>query len=118
MTLNRTAKTAAAVILLAIASTALAAKGKLGFATEASTSGFISPVLESLKVTIVRPKSPAAAAGLRSGDYITAVNDRLTAGADAREMADQFKSIEIGQKIRLKVKRGNVFADIEIIAGQ
>jgi C-terminal processing protease CtpA/Prc len=118
MMLSRPVKTAVAVIFLAIASTALAGKGKLGFAIEAATSGFISPVLESLKVTTVRPKSPAAAAGLKPGDYITEVDGRLIAGAAAREMTDQFKNIEAGQKVRLKVKRGDVFDNIEIIAGQ
>lgn len=114
---SRAAKTVLVAVLLAMASTAVAAKGKLGFATEATSSGFINPVLERLKVATVRPGSPAAAAGLKPGDHITEINGRLIAGAPAREMAGSFKNMQVGQKIRLKVKRGNEFVSIDIVAG-
>lgn len=110
-------KTALVAALFAVVSTAALAKGKLGFATEATTSGIISPLLERLKVASVRPGSPAATAGLRPGDFITEVNGRLVAGAPAREMAREFKNMQVGQKLRLRVKRGEGLVIIEIVAG-
>ena len=77
-----------------VASTAVAAKGKLGFATEATSFSFISPVLECLKVITVRPGSPA------------------------REMSGQFKNMQVGQKLFLKVKRGDIFVNVDIVASK
>ncbi len=117
MMFSRATKAALLAVLLAMASTVVAAKGKLGFATEATSSGLISPVLERLKVAKVRPGSPAAAAGLLPGDLITEINGRPVVGAPAREMAGEFKNMQVGQKLRLKVKRGGGFVSIEIVAG-
>ena len=115
---SKAAKAALVAVLLVVASTAaVAAKGKMGFATEATSSGFISPVLERLKVVTVRPGSPAAAAGLKAGDYITEVNGRVIVGVPAREMAGQFKNMQVGQKLLLKVKRGDIFVNVDIVAG-
>ena len=114
---SKAAKAALVAVLLVVASTAVAAKGKMGFATEATSSGFISPVLERLKVITVRPGSPAAAAGLRAGDYITEVNGRVIVGVPAREMAGKFKNMQVGQKLLLKVKRGDTFVNVDIVAG-
>lgn len=52
---SKAAKAALAAVLLVVASTAVAAKAKLGFATEATSIGFISPVLECLKVITLWP---------------------------------------------------------------
>ena len=114
---SRAAKVALVAVLFAMASTAVAAKGKLGFATEATSSGFISPVLERLKVATVRPGSPAAAAGLKPGDQITEIDGRVIAGAPAREMAGALKNMQVGQKIRLKVKRGDELVTLDMVAG-
>lgn len=114
---NIAVKTALAVLLLVVTSNAVAAKGKLGFGIKATSSGFISPVLERLKVATVTPGSPAAAAGLKLGDFITEINGRPVAGAPAREMIGTFRDIQVGQKLRLKIKRDNEFVSIEIVAG-
>lgn len=71
---SRATKAALVAILLAMVSTAAAAKGKIGFATEAASSAFISPVLDSLEVAKVRSGSIAAAAGLKSGEVNSTTN--------------------------------------------
>ena len=91
---SKAAKAALAAVLLVVASTAVAAKGKLGFATEATSIGFISPVLECLKVITLWPRSLA------------------------RGMSGQFKNMQVGQKLFLKVKRGGIFVNVDIVANK
>lgn len=105
------------VLLLAVAFVAVAAKGKLGFGSEATISGFFSPVLKRVKVTTVLAGSPAAAAGLRPGDYILEANGRVIEGAPAREMAGLLKNVQPGERLKLKLKRGESVLSTEIIAG-
>ena len=104
------------IVLLAASGVAFAAKGKLGFSTEATSSGFESPVLEKLTVAEVRPGSPAAGGGLRSGDHITEVNGRAIAGEPAGEVANLFKELEVGQKVSLKITRGTDSLSLNLVA--
>jgi C-terminal processing protease CtpA/Prc len=106
-----------ASVLLLVSSSAIAAKGKLGFGTEATISGFFNPVLRRVKITTVVPGSPAAAAGVMPGDYIVEANGRAIDGAPAREMAKQLKDIGPGAHLRLKLKRGEAFVMADIVAG-
>ena len=117
MTVKKTANTLLVAALLALASVAIAAKGSLGFGTEATFSGFFNPVLKRVKVTTVIPESPAAAAGMKAGDYILEVNGRVINGAPAREMSKQLKDVQVGERLRLKLKRGDVLLDVIIVAG-
>lgn len=117
MAWSKKAKVLVAVVLLVIASSAMAAGGKLGFGSQVSVSGFFSPTLEQVKVTTVAAGSPAATAGLKPGDYIVEVNGKPVSGAPARAMASQFKGLQPGQHLLLKLKRGNVFVNAEIVAG-
>lgn len=117
MAWNKKAKILVAVALLVVASGAMAAKGKLGFGTQVSASGFFNPTLEQVKVTTVTPDSPAAAAGMESGDYIVEVNGKPVSGAPARAMASQFKNLQPGEHLHLKLKRGTTFVDVDIVAG-
>ena len=103
-------------LLLTSSGLAVAAKGKLGFSTEATSSGIGSPVLEQLMVADVRPGSPAAGAGLRSGDLIMEVNGRVIAGAPAEEVANVFKDLQVGQKVSLKITRGKDSLSLNLIA--
>ena len=104
------------VLLLTVSGLAVAGKGKLGFATEATSSGFVSPVLEQLTVANVRPGSPAAGAGLRSGDRITEINGRVIAGAPARDVAKVLKNLQVGQKVTLKITRGKELLSLNLVA--
>ena len=114
--LGRSAKSALMVVLMLLAGTAIAAKGKLGFSVSADTSGLLSPVIEHLTVATVRAGSPAARAGLKPNDEITEINGRSVSGEPAREMAGEFKNLNVGQKLILKVKRGTLTLSIEIVA--
>jgi C-terminal processing protease CtpA/Prc len=105
------------IAFLATPLIANAAKGKLGFGTEATISGFFSPVLKRVKVTTVALRSPAAEAGLKPGDYIVEANGRSIEGAPAREMAGQLKNVQPGQHLRLKLKRGEAFVTADLVAG-
>lgn len=104
-------------VLLVVSSSVMAATGKIGFGTEATISGFFSPVLRRVKITTVVQGSPAAAAGVMPGDYIIEANGRAIDGAPAREMAKQLKDIEPGAHLRLKLKRGDAFVVADIVAG-
>ncbi len=106
----------ALVLLLAFSSSAEAARGKLGISTDATSSGFVSPVLEKLTIGKVRPGSPAAAAGLKSGDNIVEINGRKIAGAPARELANVLKNLEVGQKVALRVTRGKELLNFSVVA--
>ena len=103
-------------MLLTLASVATAGKGSLGFGTEATFSGFFSPVLKRVKVTTVLPGSPAAAAGMKPGDYIIEANGRAINGAPAKEMAKQLKDVQAGQQLQLKLKRGDVVINVTVVA--
>jgi C-terminal processing protease CtpA/Prc len=106
-----------AMVIALTTSPPVLAKGKLGFGTEATISGFFSPVLKRVKVASVAPNSPAAIAGMKSGDYIIEANGRAIEGAPAREMAGRLKNIKPGERLRLKLKRGAEFVTVEVVAG-
>ena len=116
MAWSNKAKVLIAVALLLVASGAMAAKGKLGFGSQVSVSGFFSPTLEQVKVTTVIAGSPAAAAGLKPGDYIVEIDGKPVSGAPARAMASRFKNLQPGQHLQLKLKRGDTFVNTEIVA--
>ena len=115
-TLKKSLGAVALVAILAMSFPTLA-KGKLGFATEATVSGFFSPVLKRVKIASVAPGSPAAVAGVKPGDYIIEANGRTIEGAPARGMADKLKNVKAGEHLRLKLKRGTEFVTADIVAG-
>ena len=118
MIVRRRVLIVAAMALLAVSFAAAAAKGKLGFGTEAVFSGFFNPVLKRVKVATVAADSPAAAAGLKPGDCIVEADGQTIEGAPARVMVEKLKHVQPGQHLRLKLKRGESLLNIEIVAGQ
>lgn len=107
-------------LILSLASMSCAAgnKAHLGFGTEATISGFFSPKLKRVKVSGVVPNSPAAKAGLATGDELVEANGKVIAGAPAREMAGALKNIGTGEHLRLRVKHEDgTFANLDIVAG-
>ena len=117
MSWNMKAKIVVATVLLIAASSAMAAKGKLGFGTDVSTSGSFSPVIKDVKITAVVADSPAAVAGLKPRDYIVEADGQPIDGAPASAVAGQFRSVQSGQHLRLKLRRGKTFVNVEIVAG-
>jgi predicted metalloprotease with PDZ domain len=54
---------------------------------------------------------------MKAGDYILEANGRVINGAPAREMSKQLKDVQVGERLRLKLKRGDVLLDVIIVAG-
>jgi regulator of sigma E protease len=69
---------------------------------------------EPLLIEAVTAGSPAAAAGLRAGDRIVAVNGEAVLGDDA---VAQLASTEVGQTVQLGILRGDAQVDVELPAG-
>ena len=63
------------------------------------------PGREGAQIAQVQPGSPAAAAGLREGDLVTAVNGRPVRGAS--ELRAQLGVIPAGETVELRVQRGS-----------
>ena len=112
--------TATALLLasaLALSPTATAGKGKLGFGVDATTSGVDSPILDMVKIKDVKPASPAAAAGLQPGDRIIELDGVALEGAPASAMYEKLSNLQVGDRVRLKLLRGDKPVQMEIIAG-
>jgi C-terminal processing protease CtpA/Prc len=109
-------RTIATLALLAAALPALAAQARLGFGVEAKTSGFLSPVLEQVTVARVAPGSPAARAGLHTGDRIVAIDGHLVKGAAARPMSARLQGLAAGQHVRLGVERPGGRVEFDLVA--
>lgn len=66
---------------------------------------FTAPEINGVLVMQVVPNSPAASAGLRRGDVITAIDD--TTVTTAEQLQSQVERSQIGQALSFTVKRGN-----------
>jgi hypothetical protein len=85
-------------------------RGWLGFAGEDPASGVGVVIVEVL------PGSPAAVAGLRAGDQVSAVNGRPV--ASYRELARRVSVLSPGTTLRFSVRRGNRFRDVVVTLGE
>jgi C-terminal processing protease CtpA/Prc len=98
-------------VLLALAALPAAAvaagKGFFGLSLAVELDGApANPTLRAVRIVKVLTASPAANAGLRRGDSIIAVEDRLLIGVNAAEL-DSLMQREVGQPLRLRVQRGD-----------
>lgn len=87
------------ILPLAGLRTAVARVPRLGIATRQDSAGIL---IEEMEAT-----SPAAAAGIRSGDYLLAINDILvTDPGFAPRFRAEFANAREGQPVRIRVSRG------------
>lgn len=102
---TRAVRILGAMVLVWAAVTArdIARRAESGFETDGNSA-----------VIHVTPGSPAAAAGIKAGDYITAVN-----GIQSRDTAGlaRLGRAEIGELRVLTIKRGNDLLELEIVPG-
>jgi predicted metalloprotease with PDZ domain len=92
-----------------LTSTAHAApeKGWFGFAANVSAPGFsFNPTLRSVTVSKVEPDSPAAKAGLTSGDQVIEVEGLTVAGHKAKELQGVMHK-SVGETLHLRLKRSS-----------
>ncbi|HEX9398128.1 MAG TPA: trypsin-like peptidase domain-containing protein [Burkholderiales bacterium] len=73
-------------------------RGRLGLAMQDIAGA------EGINVTEVQAASPAAEAGLRKGDVITAFNGREVRGA--AELRARLSVVPVGERVELRVRRG------------
>jgi S1-C subfamily serine protease len=108
------------VLLLFVATSAIAAQRTPGWFGLAFT---YRVTLEHGKVArgwmqlcSVAPNGPAARAGLAARDLITHVNGRPLQFRTQDEVAEWFRNVVPGQRVRLRVRRGDVERDVMIVA--
>lgn len=83
-----------------------AEKGWFGLGVSVEVEGFsFNPTLQAITIAKVIPSSPAAAAGLVSGDQIIEIQGHTVPGAKAKEVKAAMQQT-VGASLRLKVKHG------------
>jgi S1-C subfamily serine protease len=82
-----------------------AEKGWFGFAISVDAAGLLSPTLRSITIEKVFAASPAALAGLASGDAVVEVQGIVVAGAKAEVLRAALQK-SVGETLRLRVRRG------------
>jgi C-terminal processing protease CtpA/Prc len=103
-------RTRALLILLAVwllSTAALAAeKGWFGFAIAVDAEGLsLNPTLRSITVQKIFASSPAALAGLASGDSVVEVEGIVVAGTKADVLKAALQK-SVGETLHLKIRRG------------
>ena len=108
---------AVAALSMAPASLHAAEKGWFGFALNIDAEGLsLSPKLRSIKIEKIVPASPAANAGLASGDMILEIEGVTVDGAKADTLKAAIQK-SVGETLRLKIKHGaDAPHDISLIA--
>ena len=67
-------------------------------------------------ISTVTPDSPAAKAGIKPGDAIESVKDVTV--DDARDLARALAKAGVGQKLKVKVKRGGATEELTVELGR
>jgi C-terminal processing protease CtpA/Prc len=82
-------------------------KGWFGLAINVDVEAFsLNPTLRTVKIESVVPSSPAASAGLASGDIVLQVQGIAIAGAKADVLKNAMQK-SVGEKLQLKFQRGS-----------
>lgn len=82
-------------------------RGYFGFALSIDGNGmFWNPTLRSVKIDKVSPASPAALAGMVSGDEIIEVAGKPVSGAKGNDLKAHVEK-DLGQPLQLKLRRAN-----------
>ena len=95
-------------LLLSVSSAAWAGeRGSFGFALSINGEGvFWNPTLRSVKIGTVAPKSPAAEAGMVTGDEIIEVGGKTVPGAKGNDLKAHVEK-DIGESLHMKLRRAN-----------
>lgn len=105
-----------AVCLMTLSGAAFA-KGRLGFAVQVATDGMLSTTLQEVKVSSVRPDSPAQKAGLLAGDVITELAGKRIAGSSGLDLKKTMAGVKPGDHLKLVVLRAGKLLPLDILAG-
>ena len=94
------------LLLLLLPLAALAGeRGYLGFGIAVDGEGFfVNPILAEVTIDSVTPGSPAAAAGLVTGDRIVEIEGHPVKGARARDLKSYLER-EVGQAVRMVIRK-------------
>lgn len=116
MTLRATGLLLLTTLLLALSSAA-SAKGRLGFAVQASSDGPATSTLKEVKISAVRPNGPAEKAGLRTGDAVTEIAGQRISGLSGVALKKHLGNVKQGEHLKLLVLRAGKPITIDIVAG-
>jgi C-terminal processing protease CtpA/Prc len=107
---------AAAALLLSPLASHAADKGWFGFALNIDADGILNPKLRSIKIDKIFPDSPAAKAGLSTGDIILEIEGIVVDGAKADSLKAAMQK-SAGETLQLKIKRGaDAPRDVSLLA--
>jgi C-terminal processing protease CtpA/Prc len=106
----------AAALLFSPLGAYAAEKGWFGFALAIDADGILNPRLRTIKIDKIFPASPAANAGLSTGDMIVEIEGIAVEGAKADTLKTAMQK-SVGETLRLKVKHGtDTSQDVSLIA--
>ncbi|WP_305037573.1 S1C family serine protease [Geodermatophilus sp. TF02-6] len=87
----------------------------LGVSAQTAAADGNSEIGTGAQVVQVQPGTPAADAGLRAGDVITAVGDRVV--TTSTELTAAVRSATPGDQVTLSVRRGNGTTQVQVTLG-
>jgi PDZ domain len=67
---------------------------------------------DGVEISTVEPQGPASIAGLRAGDFITAINGKFV--TTLQQLTDEIDSLPAGSKIPLRFRRGAALYDVSV----
>jgi C-terminal processing protease CtpA/Prc len=106
----------AAALLLSPLGSQAADKGWFGFSLAIDADGILNPRLRTIKIDKIFPASPAANAGLSTGDMIVEIEGIPVEGAKADTLKTAMQK-SVGETLRLKIKHGaDASQDVALIA--